>query len=159
MPSCPARLAAALFLCGTAICPAPGFAASLVEISGFRTLADRFGFIVIYPSATCSGNCFDVSSPQALRRDGGSDPVGIRSMITHVVQSDGADANRVYVTGASSGAMMTNVLLGVYPEVFKASAAFNNGTIGASGNQQFGFQVRRPTGNTQVPAAYTCTSA
>ena len=34
----------------------------------------------------------------------------------------------------------------------------NNGTIGAGGNQQFGFQVRRPTGNTQVPAAYTCTS-
>ena len=90
----------------------------------FRTLADRYGFIVIYPSATRSGNCFDVSSPQALRRDGGSDPVGIRSMITYVIQSYGADANRVYVTGASSGAMMTNVLLGVYPDVFKAGAAF-----------------------------------
>lgn len=90
----------------------------------FRTLADRHGFIVIYPSATRSGNCFDVSSPQALRRDGGSDPVGIRSMIAYVIQSYGADANRVYVTGASSGAMMTNVLLGVYPDVFKAGAAF-----------------------------------
>lgn len=90
----------------------------------FRTLADRYGFIVIYPSATRSGNCFDVSSPQALRRDGGSDPVGIRSMITYVVQSYGADANRVYATGASSGGMMTNVLLGVYPDVFKAGAAF-----------------------------------
>ena len=61
----------------------------------FRTLADRFGFIVIYPSATRSGQCFDVSSPQALRRDGGSDPVGIVSMVTHVIQSYGADANRV----------------------------------------------------------------
>jgi hypothetical protein len=30
----------------------------------------------------------------------------------------------VYVTGASSGAMMTNVLLGDYPDVFKAGAAF-----------------------------------
>jgi acetylxylan esterase len=28
------------------------------------------------------------------------------------------------VTGASSGAMMTNVLLGDYPDVFKAGAAF-----------------------------------
>lgn len=90
----------------------------------FRTLADRYGFIVIYPSATRSGNCFDVSSAQALRRDGGSDPVGIRSMVTYAIQSYGADANRVYVTGASSGAMMTNVLLGVYPDVFKAGAAF-----------------------------------
>jgi len=161
------RLAAALLLCGTAVCSTASYAASLVEITGFgsnpsglrmhvyapdvlrspppilvavhyctgsgptffnntefRTLADRYGFIVIYPSATRSGNCFDVSSPQALRRDGGSDPVGIRSMITYVLQSYGADANRVYVTGASSGAMMTNVLLGVYPDVFKAGAAF-----------------------------------
>src|SRR6185503_2896292 len=78
----------------------------------FRTLADRFGFIVIYPSATRSGACFDVSSAQALRHNGGSDPVGIMSMVTYVIQSYGADANRVYVTGASSGAMMTNVLLG-----------------------------------------------
>ena len=90
----------------------------------FRTLADRYGFIVIYPSATRSGQCFDVSSPQALRRGGGSDPVGIMSMVTYVIQSYGANANRVYVTGASSGAMMTNVLLGDYPDVFKAGAAF-----------------------------------
>jgi poly(hydroxyalkanoate) depolymerase family esterase len=90
----------------------------------FRTLADRYGFIVIYPSATRSGNCFDVSSPQALRRGGGSDPIGIMSMVTYVIQSYGANANRVYVTGASSGAMMTNVLLGDYPDVFKAGAAF-----------------------------------
>jgi acetylxylan esterase len=90
----------------------------------FRTLADTYGFIVIYPSATRSGQCFDVSSSQALRRNGGSDPVGIMSMVTHVIQSYGANANRVYVTGASSGAMMTNVMIGNYPDVFKAGAAF-----------------------------------
>jgi acetylxylan esterase len=90
----------------------------------FRTLADRYGFIVIYPSATRSGACFDVSSPQALRRNGGSDPVGIMSMVTYVIQSYNADSSRVYVTGASSGGMMTNVMLGDYPDVFKAGAAF-----------------------------------
>jgi poly(hydroxyalkanoate) depolymerase family esterase len=90
----------------------------------FASLADRYGFIVIYPSATRSGNCFDVSSPQALRRDGGSDPVGIRSMIGYVQQRHGADPGRTYVTGASSGAMMTNVLLGNYPDLFRAGAAF-----------------------------------
>lgn len=90
----------------------------------FASLADRYGFIVVYPSATRSGNCFDVSSPQALRRDGGSDPVGIRSMVAHVQQQYGADPGRIFVTGASSGAMMTNVLLGNYPDVFKAGAAF-----------------------------------
>nr|WP_179816014.1 PHB depolymerase family esterase [Allostreptomyces psammosilenae] len=92
--------------------------------SGFSQLADRYGFIVIYPSATRSGQCFDVSSPQALRRGGGSDPVGIRSMVDYVVRTHNADTGRVFVTGASSGAMMTNVLLGNYPDVFAAGAAF-----------------------------------
>lgn len=90
----------------------------------FASLADRHGFVVVYPSATRSGNCFDVSSPQALSRDGGSDPVGIRSMVAWAQQRYGADPGRIYVTGASSGAMMTNVLLGNYPDVFTAGAAF-----------------------------------
>jgi acetylxylan esterase len=90
----------------------------------FARLADQYGFIVIYPSATRSGSCFDVSSPQALRHDGGSDPVGIVSMVRYVEQNMGGDPNRVYATGASSGAMMTNVLLGAYPDVFKAGSAF-----------------------------------
>jgi poly(hydroxyalkanoate) depolymerase family esterase len=90
----------------------------------FASLADRHGFVVVYPSATRSGSCFDVSSPQALRRDGGSDPVGIRSMVGYVQQRLNADPDRVYVTGASSGAMMTNVLVGNYPDVFRAGAAF-----------------------------------
>ncbi|MGW4962897.1 extracellular catalytic domain type 1 short-chain-length polyhydroxyalkanoate depolymerase [Nonomuraea sp. NPDC004186] len=90
----------------------------------FASLADRYKFIVIYPSATRSGSCFDVSSPQALRHDGGSDPVGIISMVRYVQQRYSTDPDRTFVTGASSGAMMTNVLLGDYPDVFKAGAAF-----------------------------------
>lgn len=50
--------------------------------------------------------------------------MGIRSMVTHVQQRYGADPGRIFVTGASSGAMMTNVLLGNYPDVFRAGAAF-----------------------------------
>ena len=90
----------------------------------FASLADRYGFIVVYPSVTRSSKCWDVSSPQALRRDGGSDPVGIRSMVDWVTRTYGADTGRVFVTGASSGAMLTNVLLGDYPDVFAAGAAF-----------------------------------
>ncbi|MEU1727888.1 PHB depolymerase family esterase [Nonomuraea sp. NPDC005692] len=90
----------------------------------FASLADRHKFIVIYPSATRSGSCFDVSSPQALRHDGGSDPVGIVSMVRYVQQRYATDPARTYVTGASSGGMMTNVLLGDYPDVFQAGAAF-----------------------------------
>ncbi|HEY8532793.1 MAG TPA: PHB depolymerase family esterase [Micromonospora sp.] len=90
----------------------------------FASLADRYGFIVIYPSATREGQCFDVYSPQALRRDGGSDPVSIISMVRYVQQRYNADQSRIFATGLSSGAMMTNVLLGNYPDVFAAGAAF-----------------------------------
>ncbi|MER7891609.1 PHB depolymerase family esterase [Micromonospora sp. NPDC094482] len=90
----------------------------------FASLADRYGYLVIYPSVTRSSQCFDVSSPQALRRDGGSDPVGIMSMVNHVRQRYDVDPDRIFATGVSSGAMMTNVLLGLYPDVFSAGAAF-----------------------------------
>jgi poly(hydroxyalkanoate) depolymerase family esterase len=90
----------------------------------YASLADQYGFIVIYPSVTRSSKCFDVSSPQALTRGGGSDPVGIKSMVDWVVGTYGADTSRVYATGISSGAMMTNVLLGDYPDVFAAGSAF-----------------------------------
>ena len=46
------------------------------------------------------------------------------SMITYAEQHYGGDANRVYVTGSSSGGMMTDEMLALYPDVFKAGAAF-----------------------------------
>ncbi|RQX10182.1 esterase [Micromonospora ureilytica] len=90
----------------------------------YASLADRYGFIVIYPSATRSSKCWDVYSPQALRRGGGSDPVGLMSMVDYVRQRYSADPARIFATGTSSGAMMTNVMLGVYPDVFAAGASF-----------------------------------
>ncbi|MBB5827320.1 extracellular catalytic domain type 1 short-chain-length polyhydroxyalkanoate depolymerase [Micromonospora carbonacea] len=87
------------------------------------SLADRYGYIVIYPSVTRSSKCWDVSSPQALRRDGGSDPVGLKSMIDYVRARYPVDANRIGVLGFSSGAMMTNVMAGLYPDVFHAGVS------------------------------------
>ena len=52
----------------------PGFYSG----SEFASLADQYGFIVIYPTATQQagfGNCFDTWSAASKRRDGGSDPV------------------------------------------------------------------------------------
>ncbi|MGB3437386.1 MAG: PHB depolymerase family esterase [Actinophytocola sp.] len=101
----------------------PGFHSG----SEFASLADRYGFIVIYPSAQQQagfGKCFDTWSDAAKRRGGGSDPVSIVSMVTYAEQTYGGDPNRVYATGSSSGGMMTNHMLALYPDVFKAGAAF-----------------------------------
>ncbi|MFJ2241557.1 PHB depolymerase family esterase [Streptomyces sp. NPDC087859] len=96
----------------------------------YASLADQYGFIVVYPSVTRSSKCFDVASPQALRRGGGSDPVGIKSMVDWTVDAYDADTSRIFATGISSGAMMTNVLLGDYPDVFAAGAAFSGVPFG-----------------------------
>jgi poly(hydroxyalkanoate) depolymerase family esterase len=96
----------------------------------FASLADRYGFIAIYPSAPRDGHCFDVSSPGALTHNGNSDPVGIVSMVRHVQRHLHADRHRVFVTGISSGAMMTNVLLGDYPDVFQAGSAMSGVPFG-----------------------------
>jgi acetylxylan esterase len=90
----------------------------------YASLADQFGYVVIYPSVTRSFDCFDVSSPQSLSHNGGSDSLSIVSMVRFVERHNHADRSRVFATGLSSGAMMTNVLLGVYPQVFEAGSAY-----------------------------------
>lgn len=101
-----------------------GTAQSFYDGTPFRTQADRHGFLVIYPDANRSGQCWDVHSTQSLSHNGGGDAGSIVSMVRWAVKNRNGDSTRVYATGTSSGAMMTNVMLGSYPEVFKAGAAY-----------------------------------
>jgi poly(hydroxyalkanoate) depolymerase family esterase len=97
----------------------------------FASLADIYGFIIVYPSVTrTSLDCFDVSTPGALTHNGDSDPAGIVSMVRYVQQHLHADRHRVFATGISSGAMMTNVLLGDYPNVFQAGSVMSGVAFG-----------------------------
>ncbi|XVV15063.1 extracellular catalytic domain type 1 short-chain-length polyhydroxyalkanoate depolymerase [Actinoplanes sp. CA-131856] len=101
----------------------PGFYSG----SEFASLADRYGFLVIYPSAMQEagfGKCFDTWSAASKQRNGGSDPVSIASMVAYAGQRYGGDQNRVYATGSSSGGMMTQHMLALYPDLFKAGASF-----------------------------------
>lgn len=89
------------------------------------TLAEEYGFIVIYPdSPNTVDKCWDVSSPQTLTHGGAGDSQGIVSMVEWTLERYNGDKGRVFVTGVSSGAMMTNVLVGVYPDVFAGGSAF-----------------------------------
>ncbi|MFI6318816.1 PHB depolymerase family esterase [Nonomuraea sp. NPDC050556] len=91
----------------------------------YVTAADRYGYIIVVPEATRSGQCFDVSTPAALTRNGGGDSTGIMSMVAYTRQRYNVDPARIVVSGFSSGAMMTNVLAAQYPDVFGAAAAFS----------------------------------
>ncbi|MEV4517910.1 PHB depolymerase family esterase [Dactylosporangium sp. NPDC049525] len=114
----PALLLAIHYCSGSASAVFNGYAHDYV------TAADQHGYVIVFPEATRSGSCFDVSSPQALTRGGGSDPVGIMSMVNYARQRYNVDPARIFVTGFSSGAMMTNVLAAEYPDVFAAGSAF-----------------------------------
>lgn len=160
----PALLVAIHYCTGSASAIFNGYAHDYV------TAADQYGYVIVFPEATRSGQCFDVSSPQALTRGGGSDPVGILSMVNWAKQRYNVDSSRVYVTGFSSGAMMTNVLAAEYPDVFAAGSAFMGVPAGCFGTtdgsswnsqcangqisktpQQWGDQARQMSGGRTGP--------
>ncbi len=90
----------------------------------FAQQADKYGFLVVCPSAVSSDGCWDVHSTSVLTHEGGGDALGIVSMVQWVIDHKNGDPDRVYVAGHSSGGMMTNVMLGSYPDIFKAGAAY-----------------------------------
>src|SRR6266496_2397831 len=94
---------------------------------GIVAAADKYGFIMIFPQTTnaaSSAKCWDVGSKASLRHDGGGDTQAVAHMVKYSVSTYKANPDRVYATGDSSGAMMTQALLAVYPDVFKAGASF-----------------------------------
>ncbi len=46
-------------------------------------------------------------------------------MVKYAAEKYGGDLDKVYTVGTSSGAMMTNVLVGAYPDVFKAGSVYS----------------------------------
>jgi acetylxylan esterase len=102
-----------------------GSATGYAQESKYQPLADKYGFIVIYPNSRSSGGCFDVASTATLTHNGGGDSQTIVNMVKYANQKWGGDLNRTFVTGSSSGAMMTNVLAGAYPDVFKAGSSYS----------------------------------
>lgn len=101
-----------------------GSAQAMYNGQQFDELATQYGYIVVYPSTNRPGNCFDVSSREAMVRDGGSDPQSIAQMVRYTQQRYGADTSRAFITGTSSGAMTTQLVLAEYPDVFAAGSAF-----------------------------------
>jgi poly(3-hydroxybutyrate) depolymerase len=73
----------------------------------YGQLADQHGYVLIYGQTPTDGACWDVSSKESLTHDGGSDSTGLANMVRYALKKYNGDASKVYVTGESSGAMMT----------------------------------------------------
>ncbi|MGH7438869.1 MAG: extracellular catalytic domain type 1 short-chain-length polyhydroxyalkanoate depolymerase [Polyangiaceae bacterium] len=91
---------------------------------GVVAAADKYGFIMVFPQRD-SGGCWDISSTQSLKHDGGGDTQAAVEMVKYEASHRGANTNRVYATGQSCGAMFTEALLAVYPDVFKGGSEFS----------------------------------
>lgn len=116
-----------------------GTAEQAFEYKPWRGLADTHGYIIIYPSSPWEAdNCWDVSSSDTLTHDAGGDSLGIASMVRWTLQEYDVDPDRVFVTGVSSGGMMTNVLLGSYPDLFAAGSSFAGVPAGCYAADGFG---------------------
>ncbi len=92
--------------------------------SGWSQLADRHGFIVLFPEQRRANNhnlCFNWFEPGDSRRDMG-EPLSIVQMIDQLAKLHSVDRSRVYVTGLSAGGAMTSTMLATYPEMFAGGA-------------------------------------
>lgn len=92
------------------------------QSGGIVAAADQYGFIMVLPQTT--NNCWDVGSTKSLTHDGGGETQAVAQMVEYAIAQYGANADRVYITGDSSGAMMTEAMLAVYPDVFKGGSSF-----------------------------------
>lgn len=124
------------------------------EMSDLVSLADQNGFIIIFPEAT-GQNCWDAGSDRSLQHDGKGDTHAIVQMVRYVLSTYDGNAARVYSVGGSSGGIMTEALLGVYPDVFTAGVSLMGVPCGcwAEGYNDVVGQPSNGTGQWSGPCA------
>jgi poly(hydroxyalkanoate) depolymerase family esterase len=92
--------------------------------SGWSTLAEVYGFVVVYPEQQRSNNpqgCFSWFLPGDTAREGG-EALSIRQMVDDAIRKWGIDRRRVFVTGLSAGGAMASTMLATYPDIFSGGA-------------------------------------
>ncbi|MGW6746689.1 extracellular catalytic domain type 1 short-chain-length polyhydroxyalkanoate depolymerase [Streptomyces sp. NPDC055025] len=92
--------------------------------TGWTKWADQWGFALLLPQQQSGNNlnsCFNWFESGDIGR-GAGEALSIKQMTDRMKTDLGSDAARVYATGLSAGAAMTNVVLAAYPDVFTAGA-------------------------------------
>src|SRR6516162_9475322 len=111
--------------------------------TGWSSLADIHGFVVVYPQqqpANNPKNCFSWFLPGDITR-GQGEALSIREMVEYAIDRFAADRGKVFVTGLSAGGAMASVMLATYPEVFAGGAIIAGLPYGCAGNAQQAFEA------------------
>jgi acetylxylan esterase len=104
----------------------------------FQSYADQYKFIIVAPKS--AGSCFDAG----LGRSG--ERANVVAMVQYVIAQNHADPKKVYASGASSGACMTQALLASYPDVFAGGSSLAGVPAGAwTGGGNYGWSVSAST--------------
>jgi poly(hydroxyalkanoate) depolymerase family esterase len=92
--------------------------------SGWSTLADRHGFLLLFPEQRRANNpmlCFNWFTVGDTQR-GMGEAASIRAMIEAMKRAHDVDPKRIFVTGLSAGGAMASAMLATYPDIFAAGA-------------------------------------
>ena len=111
--------------------------------TGWSSLADIHGFVVIYPqqqAANNAKNCFSWFLPGDITR-GHGEALSIREMVEYAIETFAADPRKIFVTGLSAGGAMASVMLATYPEVFAGGAIIAGLPYGCASNVQEAFEA------------------
>ena len=111
--------------------------------TGWSSLADQFGFAVVYPQQQPSNNpknCFSWFLRDDTTR-GSGEALSIREMVEHAITKLAADPRRVFVTGLSAGGAMASAMLAIYPEMFAGGAIIAGLPYGCASNVQQAFEA------------------
>ncbi|TNF20221.1 MAG: PHB depolymerase family esterase [Rhodobacteraceae bacterium] len=102
--------------------------------TGMNALAERHGFVVVYPQQSRGENaqsCWNWFSLGDQRRDRG-EPAIIAGLTREVGAEFQIGEGRIFVAGLSAGAAMAVILGETYPEVFAAVGAHSGLPFGAA---------------------------
>ena len=105
---------------------------SMKATTQFNSLADREGFIVVYPTQQLfknTANCWESADPREQHRHRG-EPALLAGVARQVVETYQADPAQVHVAGASSGAGTAVILAATYPDIFATATSVAGGEYG-----------------------------
>jgi poly(hydroxyalkanoate) depolymerase family esterase len=111
--------------------------------TGWSDLADRLGFILVFPEqqpANNPKNCFSWFLPADTAR-GSGEALSIRQMIAKALETFSVDRSRVFVSGLSAGGAMASVMLATYPEIFAGGAIIAGLPYGSASSVQEAFEA------------------
>ena len=106
-----------------------------------NSLAERHGFVVIYPQQSRGSNaqsCWNWFSRGDQRRDQG-EPAILAGLTRQTMAEHGVSSNQVFAAGLSAGAAMAVILGETYPDLFSAVGVHSGLPFGAARDMHSAF--------------------